>query len=407
MHRMVVGEEDAGELLACPKCGCEFEIPAEEGGGGHGRVVSSSSALYSGMSASDKVQRRMEEQAKHKTTILFRVVGWLSLCASLLVVLFTPWTIVQIWPGLVFSVLIGIVLFFRKSFVNGVFIAGICVLCGVLLWVLYKPPEKSTKQKVRHVQFFKRTGPAPRKKAATAEPTAEKQESEESQQVADSEKTGGAIAGAAVETNTAPEPPAYETYQYDPDQYAGAGEADSTKTETVLPNVEKKVPEMPFVLYDECANPPPFTLDNWLGSQKAIYQDPCWEEQPQSGETCIQVKFNDVGRWGGGAWLAPQGNWGDHPPLYDLSNAERLTFWARGEDGGEVVEFSVGLVALDKQYRDSVYKTTGKIVLDQEWKEYEIDLRGRDLSSVITAFSWALPMQRRRSTFYIDNVRFK
>ncbi len=54
--------------------------------------------------------------------------------------------------------------------------------------------------------------------------------------------------------------------------------------------------------------------------------------------------------------------------------ATRLTFWGRGENGGERVhEFRIG--GIIGQYPDSDVATLSNIRLTKEWKQYTIDLR--------------------------------
>ena len=38
---------------------------------------------------------------------------------------------------------------------------------------------------------------------------------------------------------------------------------------------------------------------------------------------------------------------------YDLTGAKKLTFWARGEQGGEAVDFNLGIIGDDKPHHDS------------------------------------------------------
>jgi hypothetical protein len=86
-------------------------------------------------------------------------------------------------------------------------------------------------------------------------------------------------------------------------------------------------------------------------------------------------------------------------------------FYARGEAGGELVEFKVGGIGSDGEqaFRDSVDHSSGGIRLEREWKRYEIDLSGQDLSSVIGGFAWIVEARANVEPvlFYIDNVTFE
>ena len=109
-------------------------------------------------------------------------------------------------------------------------------------------------------------------------------------------------------------------------------------------------------------------------------------------------------------WQWPEGNWGETQGR-SLS-AERVTFSARGELGGELVAFNVGGIGRDGElpFRDKVDRSSGGIFLENEWKQYEIDLRDQDLSSLVGGFAWTI--QSRGNvvhpvTFYLDNVQFE
>jgi hypothetical protein len=156
--------------------------------------------------------------------------------------------------------------------------------------------------------------------------------------------------------------------------------------------------------------------------------DEAWMENPYAGPTAIKASFQARGdNWGGwyfmngvlrGAEVAPRENWGDEPNAgIDLSGATKLTFWARGADGGEQVEFFAFGVGRDadtgapiKPNPDSSRKvSTGYVTLSPEWHEYALDLRGRDLSYVLGGFGWVTNAPRnsnRDITFYLDDIRY-
>ena len=56
----------------------------------------------------------------------------------------------------------------------------------------------------------------------------------------------------------------------------------------------------------------------------------------------------------------PEANWGDYPDAgVNLSGAKRFSFWAKGKNGGELVEFfafGVGTGTVTKPYPDSSKK---------------------------------------------------
>ena len=90
--------------------------------------------------------------------------------------------------------------------------------------------------------------------------------------------------------------------------------------------------------------------------------------------------------------------------------AKKLTFWARGEAGGEkIAEFRIGGVGQGRDYPDSDTASIGPVILSKQWKEYEIDLRGKDLTYISGGFAWFANVDDNPSacTFYLDNIRFE
>ena len=148
---------------------------------------------------------------------------------------------------------------------------------------------------------------------------------------------------------------------------------------------------------------------------------------PHSGLTCIQAAFKSQGdNWGGWYFMngvlegienGPKENWGDYASAgIDLRGAHQLTFWARGASGGERVEFFAFGVGRDERgapdslYPDSSVKlTTGYLTLTSTWKQYVLDLSGKDLSYVLGGFGWvssAAQNDGKSITFYLDDIGY-
>ncbi|MBC8423806.1 hypothetical protein H8E07_06745 [bacterium] len=85
----------------------------------------------------------------------------------------------------------------------------------------------------------------------------------------------------------------------------------------------------------------------------------------------------------------------------------RYTFWPRGEEGGERIDFAVGLLGSDKPYPDTAKAELNGVKLKREWKRYSIDLKGEDLSRIKTPFVWSLGGRGCPVTFYLDDIRFE
>ena len=150
----------------------------------------------------------------------------------------------------------------------------------------------------------------------------------------------------------------------------------------------------------------------WMGDYGDIKFDDKYMQNPHSGTTSIRIEYNNKAtqgaRWAGIYWQNPPNNWGTRPGGYDLTGAKKLTFWARGDKGGErIEEFKIG--GITGEYADSDVSGIGPVVLTQEWQQYTIDLEGKDLSSISGGFCWAtnLDVNPEGATFYLDDIKYE
>jgi hypothetical protein len=201
----------------------------------------------------------------------------------------------------------------------------------------------------------------------------------------------------------------YRLFAYVHDDHGGAAVANvplRVKGPVVVPN-GKRAP-LPLVVYDEADRErPPYTPSGWMGNDKAVKLDERCETNPHAGKTCIRVEYAARDGWAGVVWQHPEGDWGDRPGGWDLTGAKRLTFWARGDQGGEVVSFELGLLGKDKHFPDTAHGKLADVKLTREWQQYSIDLAGKDLTRIKTGFSWVLAAGGRPVTFYLDDIRFE
>lgn len=150
----------------------------------------------------------------------------------------------------------------------------------------------------------------------------------------------------------------------------------------------------------------------WMGDYGDLKINDKITTNPRAGATSIQIVYNGKAtqgaRWAGMYWQNPPNNWGTRPGGYDLTGAKKITFWARGEKGGErLEEFKIG--GITGEYADSDVAGIGPVVLTSEWQQYTIDLEGKDLSSISGGFCWAtnLDVNPEGATFYLDNIRYE
>ena len=152
------------------------------------------------------------------------------------------------------------------------------------------------------------------------------------------------------------------------------------------------------------------------------------QQNAYSGTSCIRCQIDTTGTdWGGWMFLngylppgetQPRLNDGKQADAgLDLSHADALRFYARGESGGEVVEFFTLGFGYDGEhgnrivdYPDSAKKQSlGFVTLSDQWTEYVIDLSGLDLSDICCGFGFVCSGTKTGSAsnvFYLDEIRF-
>jgi exo-beta-1,3-glucanase (GH17 family) len=170
-----------------------------------------------------------------------------------------------------------------------------------------------------------------------------------------------------------------------------------------------------FPVYTEWPmGPGHFVPSGWMGGYTdtiGLYE--CDRADPHSGEMAIRATFLPTGTlgWGGIYWQYPENNWGDIEDGLNLSWANKLSFWAKGEEGEKIRFFVGGIGTKDDPYPDSLRPalSTGFIQLEDEWREYMIDLRGKNLNHVIGGFGWATDQcaNPAGATFYLDDIVFE
>ncbi|MDD5066264.1 MAG: hypothetical protein PHF84_04395 [bacterium] len=173
----------------------------------------------------------------------------------------------------------------------------------------------------------------------------------------------------------------------------------------------KKIDKFPFNVYTEKSDRKNhFFASGWMGDFGDLKINDKCTTKPQSGKTCFQVRYSaarkqNVG-WSGIYWQNPANNWGTVKGGFDITGAKKLYFYARGEKGGEVVEFKIGGITGD--YSDTTINSSGNIELEKTWKLYEIDLSDADLSYIAGGFCFVVLAEANPDgcTFYLDNIQY-
>jgi hypothetical protein len=174
---------------------------------------------------------------------------------------------------------------------------------------------------------------------------------------------------------------------------------------------EKAPVEMPFHIINYRLLPAVdnFAASGFMGDVSDVRLGGSYEGTRTAGFPCLRVKYAAVGEagWAGVMWQNPANNWGTVDGGYNLSRARKLSFWAKGDKGGEVVEFILG--GASSVFPDSDGVTTGDIKLTSTWTRYELDLSAANLSYISSGFGFVVkqPLHPKGCTFYLDEVCYQ
>jgi len=172
---------------------------------------------------------------------------------------------------------------------------------------------------------------------------------------------------------------------------------------------------MPFSVYTNGGDPGNhYVPSGFMGDAHAVTIDQYWTRHAHHGKTCIRVAYRgavpDGKGWAGVYWQSPANNWGKvpGPAGYDLRRATRLTFWVRGKEGSERIQFLVG--GITGKYGDSLQPAakTPVLTLSTTWQRVTIALAGDNLTHIIGGFGWVANTQEdpHGATFYLDDITY-
>jgi hypothetical protein len=167
-----------------------------------------------------------------------------------------------------------------------------------------------------------------------------------------------------------------------------------------------------WVYKDKGARDNHFAASGWMGDFGDIKVNDAAADNPHSGTTSMNFSYSakktQQQGWAGVTWQNPPNNWGSKKGGFDLTGMTKVTFWARGAKGGEIIQkFTVG--GVKGTYPDSVTAEMGPVELTDSWKEYTINLAGKDLSYVSGGFGWVSTSDLAPNglSFYVDDIKFE
>jgi hypothetical protein len=168
-----------------------------------------------------------------------------------------------------------------------------------------------------------------------------------------------------------------------------------------------------FVVYaDKNAKDNHYIPSGWMGDTGDIKMNDQSAVNPKTGTTSIEFIYNAKKAqgqgWAGIYWQNPANNWGSKNGGFDLTGMTKLTFWARGAKGSEVIQ-KVMVGGIKGTYPDSSAIEMGPIELTDTWKQYTINLAGKDLTYINGGFGWATTadLNPDGANFYIDDIKFE
>lgn len=201
----------------------------------------------------------------------------------------------------------------------------------------------------------------------------------------------------------------YRLFAYVYDDMGGAAVANEPLRVAALMKLDSVMPKssLPYLVYGDDLKNSVYVPSGYMGNAAAIRMEPECTEKPYQGRTCLQAEYTSGASWGGVLWQSPAEDWdGKLPGGANLSGATHLEFYARGDQGGETVNFVFGVLDGNQPFRDTAKGELKNIRLTNEWKKYSLSLEGLDLRQIKTGFGWSLAGQSRAVKFYLDEIRY-
>lgn len=168
-----------------------------------------------------------------------------------------------------------------------------------------------------------------------------------------------------------------------------------------------KVSRFPFYVYQDATSKiNNYVLTGWTGDYRQMKIDSRYKENDREENTCIRISYvprvdSKFGYTGLSFQANPENFWGSLRGGYDLTGSKRLFFFARGDRGGEQIEFG-----MRRHQVNEMTKSSGKITLTKDWKLYEIDLSGLGFKDMAGGFFVILKSKVYSETVYLDEIYY-
>jgi hypothetical protein len=140
-------------------------------------------------------------------------------------------------------------------------------------------------------------------------------------------------------------------------------------------------------------------------------------ERPHSPPTAFRIQYTPGAvQWAAIAWQFPPNNWGDQRGR-DLrsGNYRQVSIWARGIKSRDnvmpTVQFKAGGTTDPARPFAASFEVAGDFVtLTEDWRQYTLDVSGRDLSNVAAAVVVVIRAQdvgAYGATFDLDDLEYR
>ncbi len=171
-----------------------------------------------------------------------------------------------------------------------------------------------------------------------------------------------------------------------------------------------------YFIYQDDPRASDFLPNGWLPDGDGISQNTADTDSPHSQPHCLRVGGQLSAKPFVGVYFLLDGKWEPQRSvdLFEKLGAEQgdaivCRFWARSTDHAQV-QFKVGGVTKG-QVKDSLNFPVSSpwVKLSPDWRRYEIDLTGKDLSSLVGAFVWVCDRAHnddRDVGFDLDDIYF-
>jgi hypothetical protein len=150
-----------------------------------------------------------------------------------------------------------------------------------------------------------------------------------------------------------------------------------------------------------------FVASGYMGDNEKIQVVLNNDENCRTAKPCIRIEYTpgDKG-FGGVYWQHPANNWCKEKG-WDLSDStySKITFWAKGKTGKEIIKFKAGQTC-----GDSFVTNDQDESLTTQWTQYTIDIKGQNLSIITGGFAFIVDSHQNSgasTVFYLDDIKYE